>query len=182
MVLQKLCMHHLGAASVGLLFCILSCFLRGRISAQTVDCNTSLITLQPCYPYIEAGNTTNPETDCCNPLRALFASNATCLCEIAPIAQGLGISINQTRALEVATLCNQTDIPASVTSCLSGISQAPTPSISSNATVPPPSTPAPPNGTSSSSTDGSSGSLKRKKAFGWSCVDTANHAKWSPTN
>ncbi|MCO5585704.1 hypothetical protein L7F22_039640 [Adiantum nelumboides] len=135
---QKLSSMHLISTSLGLLLYVLCCSLP-LASAQT-DCTTPLTALQPCFPYVTAGNTTNPGTDCCSPLGNLFAVNATCLCQIAPLAQQLNININQSRALEIAILCNQT-VPSAVTDCLSDLG---------NSTVTPP--PPPP-----TATDGSSG-------------------------
>lgn len=94
----------------------------------SLTCNqTSLLPLAPCLPYVEAGNTTNPGSDCCTPLGSLLSSNPTCFCDLAPLAHQYNLAVNTSRALEVAVLCKLT-IPATVSSCLANIAPVGSPS------------------------------------------------------
>ncbi|KAH7416605.1 hypothetical protein KP509_14G098300 [Ceratopteris richardii] len=137
--------------TVVLLFsCFLFCFtiLVKGASAQT-DCSVSLTSLQPCLPYMTTTNSSVPSSECCTPLGTVLKSStqSLCICQIPAIAKNAGISVNETRALEIARSCNQT-VPAGVTSCL----QASTPSSAPSAPSSPsggggtvPKTPSSPN-------------------------------------
>ncbi|KAH7424150.1 hypothetical protein KP509_12G092600, partial [Ceratopteris richardii] len=116
------------------------------VSAQDSTCITTLGVLTPCFGYLSPGNTSQPSSDCCTPIGQILSSNASvaCLCQTPTLAKTVGISINETRALEVTKECKQS-VPSSVTECLSIPSSTPSSTPSPPAlTSPPSSTPSPP--------------------------------------
>ncbi|KAH7424151.1 hypothetical protein KP509_12G092700 [Ceratopteris richardii] len=124
------------------------------VSAQdSTGCTTTLVALTPCFGYLSPGNTSQPSSDCCAPIGQILSSNtsAACLCQAPSLAKSAGVSINETRALEVAKECKQT-VPSSVTECLSVPSSTPSSTPSPPALTSPPSSPG--NGSSGSGSNG----------------------------
>lgn len=150
-------MGHARSLSLGLAgFLLVLGLINGAIAQSNSTCSTSsLFTLAPCLPYVSAGNTSHPGSDCCTPLGSLLTSDPTCLCQIGPLAKQSGVSINETRALEVATLCKLT-VPSSLASCLAAVS-GPSPLGAPSGS--PPSTPSTPSQGGSSHQSGDGGIL-----------------------
>ncbi|KAL8162735.1 hypothetical protein V2J09_014224 [Rumex salicifolius] len=88
--------------------------------AQSSSCRNVLISLSPCIDYI-SGNSSSPSSGCCKQLATVVQSQPQCLCQVLNgSSSSLGISINQTQAMNLPTACNvQTP---SISSCSSGSS------------------------------------------------------------
>ncbi|GLU07566.1 hypothetical protein SLE2022_245210 [Rubroshorea leprosula] len=77
----------------------------GGAVAQS-SCSSALTTLAPCLNYI-TGNSSTPSSSCCTGLSSVVTSDPQCLCQILNNGgSSLGITINQTRALELPKACN----------------------------------------------------------------------------
>ncbi|XP_066386536.1 non-specific lipid transfer protein GPI-anchored 15-like [Miscanthus floridulus] len=105
-------------------------------------CPPALATLSPCVSYL-IGNSTSPPTECCAQIRAMFQSQAPCLCAAmasGPVQQ-LGSALGQ-------LLPSSCDLPADA--CSGGTSSAtPTDPMTPAASGTTPAAPAPatePNG------------------------------------
>ncbi|GKU86559.1 hypothetical protein SLEP1_g1071 [Rubroshorea leprosula] len=78
----------------------------GGAVAQSSSCSSAIVSLSPCLNYI-TGNSSTPSSSCCTGLSSVVASNPLCLCQILNNGgSSLGITINQTRALELPKACN----------------------------------------------------------------------------
>lgn len=87
---------------------------------QSGGCTTALITLSPCLTYINAaaGTTTSntPSSSCCSRLATVLQSQPRCLCSAlsgSGAAASLGVTINQTRALQLPAACRLQTPPPS---------------------------------------------------------------------
>ncbi|XAR58561.1 hypothetical protein NMG60_11014002 [Bertholletia excelsa] len=81
------------------------------------SCQTVLIGLSPCLDYI-TGKSSTPSSGCCTQLANVVGTQPQCLCEVINNSSSLGISINQTQALELPKICNVETPP--VSSCSGG--------------------------------------------------------------
>lgn len=86
---------------------------------QSGGCTTALITLSPCLTYINAaaGTASNtPSSSCCSRLATIVQSQPRCLCSALSgggAAASLGVTINQTRALQLPAACRLQTPPPS---------------------------------------------------------------------
>ncbi|GLT74336.1 hypothetical protein SLA2020_461410 [Shorea laevis] len=110
----------------------------GGAVAQSSSCTSALTTLAPCLNYI-TGNSTTPSSSCCTGLASVVKSEPLCLCQILNNGgSSLGITINQTLALELPKACNvQTP---SISQC-NAPTGSPSASPSGSRTVPSSTTP-----------------------------------------
>ncbi|KAL6005228.1 hypothetical protein ACLOJK_005790 [Asimina triloba] len=96
------------AALVALQVLLLLCFGGGRAHAQSSNsnCTSELVGLSPCLSYI-SGSSQTPDSSCCTQLASVVQSAPQCLCLVLNGgATSLGITINQTKALELPAACN----------------------------------------------------------------------------
>ncbi|CAJ1977194.1 unnamed protein product [Sphenostylis stenocarpa] len=90
---------------MGVVLVIMSMLCAGAV-AQSSSCSNALVNLSPCLNYI-SGNSSTPSSGCCSQLASVVSSQPECLCEVLNGgASSLGITINQTRALALPTVCN----------------------------------------------------------------------------
>ncbi|CAO2818901.1 unnamed protein product [Amaranthus hypochondriacus] len=75
--------------------------------SSTNSCTSVLISMSSCLNYI-SGNSSSPASSCCSSLANVVNSQPQCLCAVlnSGAASSLGVSINQTRALELPKACN----------------------------------------------------------------------------
>ncbi|CAN1270992.1 Non-specific lipid transfer protein GPI-anchored 5 [Linum perenne] len=95
-------------------------------TAQSGGCTSALISLTPCLSYV-SGNASTPSSSCCSQLASVVSSQPQCLCQLVGGGGGssLGITINQTRALELPDACSVTT--PSVSRCNGGNSPSDSP-------------------------------------------------------
>uniref|UniRef100_A0A0D9WW24 Bifunctional inhibitor/plant lipid transfer protein/seed storage helical domain-containing protein n=1 Tax=Leersia perrieri TaxID=77586 RepID=A0A0D9WW24_9ORYZ len=118
-----------------------------RPAAAQGSCMTEIISLAPCLGYI-SGNSTAPKPACCTALSSVVKSKPECLCSVlGGGASSLGVTVNNTRALELPAACNVKTPPPSQCSTVGVPVAAPTSSPASPATGAPPAAPAVQNGT-----------------------------------
>ncbi|CAN1131906.1 Non-specific lipid transfer protein GPI-anchored 5 [Linum perenne] len=101
-------------------------------TAQSGGCTSALISLTPCLSYV-SGNASTPSSSCCSQLASVVSSQPQCLCQLVGGSGGssLGITINQTRALELPDACSVTT--PSVSRCNGGNSPSDSPGAGGNA-------------------------------------------------
>ncbi|KAL8262861.1 hypothetical protein R6Q59_024210 [Mikania micrantha] len=103
-------------------------------TAQSSGCTSVLISLSPCLNYI-SGNTSTPSSGCCTQLASVVRSQPQCLCQVLNGGgSSLGLTINQTQALELPKACNVQTPPTSQCNAAS-------PTNSPSGTLPPSSSP-----------------------------------------
>lgn len=93
----------------------LAIFLMAMIwgGAKAQDCTNVIISMSPCLNYIQ-GNSTSPSSGCCTQLASVVRSQPQCLCQVLNGGgANLGLSINQTQALELPKACNVQTPPVS---------------------------------------------------------------------
>ncbi|XWS31550.1 hypothetical protein CRYUN_Cryun23aG0085900 [Craigia yunnanensis] len=78
--------------------------------------------LAPCLNYI-TGNSSTPSSACCSQLKTVVQSSPQCLCSALNSGASLGITINQTLALQLPGAC-QVQTP-SIRQCNGGTSGTP---------------------------------------------------------
>ncbi|XP_047337076.1 non-specific lipid transfer protein GPI-anchored 5-like [Impatiens glandulifera] len=106
-----------------------------NVSAQSSSgCTSALLNLSPCLNYV-MGNITTPSSPCCTQLANIVQSQPSCLCLL--FNNNIGITINQTLALQLPGACN-VQTPA-ISQC-NAVANAPIASSSSplGSTVPSP--------------------------------------------
>ncbi|GJN24666.1 hypothetical protein PR202_gb12420 [Eleusine coracana subsp. coracana] len=104
--------------------------------AQSNGCSSVMMTLSPCLDFISSKSST-PGISCCSVLAGIVQSDPRCLCMILDgSAASLGMSINQTRALELPGVCKVQAPPISQCTAVPGpqAALAPTPSSDTPAT------------------------------------------------
>ncbi|KAJ3705650.1 hypothetical protein LUZ61_009355 [Rhynchospora tenuis] len=86
---------------------IATLFSTGTNAQSSSSCTTALVSLSPCLNYI-SGNDTKPSGSCCSQLKNVVQSEPQCLCTVlnGQASSSLGLTINQTRALEMPAACN----------------------------------------------------------------------------
>ncbi|KAJ3705648.1 hypothetical protein LUZ61_009353 [Rhynchospora tenuis] len=81
-------------------------------SAQS-GCTTTIISMASCLGYI-SGNSSTPSASCCSALSTVVKNNPQCLCAVlAGGASSLGVTINNTKALEMPAACKVQTPPVS---------------------------------------------------------------------
>ncbi|XP_062187968.1 non-specific lipid transfer protein GPI-anchored 5-like [Phragmites australis] len=101
-----------------------------QAAAQSNGCSSVMMTLSPCLDFISSKSPV-PGISCCSLLTDIIQSDPRCLCMVLDgSATSFGISINQTRAMELPGVCK---VQAPSISQCTGVSgqlatTAPTPS------------------------------------------------------
>ncbi|KAF0897439.1 hypothetical protein E2562_037339 [Oryza meyeriana var. granulata] len=115
-------------------------------SGGGASCMTEIISLAPCLGYM-SGNSSAPKPSCCTALSSVVTSKPECLCMVlGGGATSLGVTINNTRALELPAACNVKTPPASQCSTVGVPVPSPTAPPTPTTRVPP-AAPAVPNET-----------------------------------
>ncbi|XP_074315831.1 non-specific lipid transfer protein GPI-anchored 26-like [Silene latifolia] len=85
-----------------------------RAQSSTTGCTSVLVSMSSCLTYI-TGSSSTPAASCCSTLANVVKSQPQCLCAAlsSGAASSLGVSINQTRALELPASCNVQTPPVS---------------------------------------------------------------------
>ncbi|KAJ1287929.1 hypothetical protein BS78_02G048600 [Paspalum vaginatum] len=130
-------------------------------AAQGNSCSSVMMTLSPCMDFIST-KSPDPGISCCSVLAGVVQTDPRCLCMVLDgTATSFGISINQTRALELPGICKVQAPPISQCTAVPN-APAPTPSSESEATDEPAEAAADApsgNGTSSSTNSRNAASL-----------------------
>ncbi|KAI5057722.1 hypothetical protein GOP47_0027737 [Adiantum capillus-veneris] len=102
------------------------------VAQGQADCQSQLLKLQPCLPYVIANNSTTPDSACCDPLRSVAASNtSSCFCQLDQYARAGNINVNESRIVEIVEACD-VEVPVEVSNCLAlGPALAPAPGSAS---------------------------------------------------
>ncbi|KAJ1287928.1 hypothetical protein BS78_02G048500 [Paspalum vaginatum] len=76
---------------------------------------TEIVSLYPCLGYMSGNNSASkPSASCCSALSSVVTSNPRCLCVVlGGGASSLGVTINNTRALQLPADCAVKTPPAS---------------------------------------------------------------------
>ena len=89
---------------MGLALVLLTLLWPGAMAQS--GCTRVLIGLAPCLNFI-SGNSSTPSSSCCSQLANVVQSQPQCLCAaLNSGGAGLGITINQTLALQLPGACN----------------------------------------------------------------------------
>ncbi|RLN33463.1 non-specific lipid-transfer protein-like protein [Panicum miliaceum] len=100
-----------------------------QVAAQGNGCSSVMMTLSPCMDFISS-KAPEPGISCCSVLAGVVQTDPRCLCMVLDgTAASFGISINQTRALELPGVCK---VQAPAISQCTGIPTTPAPAPSSN--------------------------------------------------
>ncbi|GMY27361.1 non-specific lipid-transfer protein-like protein At2g13820 [Fagus crenata] len=95
----------LRGVEMALALTILVSMLWARAAAQS-GCTSVLISMAPCLNYV-SGSSSTPSSSCCSQLASVVRSQPQCLCTaLNGGGASLGITINQTLALELPAACN----------------------------------------------------------------------------
>ncbi|XP_058212171.1 non-specific lipid transfer protein GPI-anchored 5-like [Rhododendron vialii] len=92
------------AIGFGLVLVAVSVLWAGAAAQSSSSCTNALINMAPCLNYIN-GNSSNPPSGCCTQLSNVVESQPKCLCQALNGGGSLGITVNQTRALELPKVC-----------------------------------------------------------------------------
>ncbi|XVF21741.1 hypothetical protein REPUB_Repub12eG0116200 [Reevesia pubescens] len=79
--------------------------------ANAQSCTSALTSLAPCLNYI-TGNSSTPSSSCCSQLKTVVQSSPQCLCSVLNSGASLGITINQTQALQLPRACGTSGTPS----------------------------------------------------------------------
>ncbi|KAF7146494.1 hypothetical protein RHSIM_Rhsim04G0200200 [Rhododendron simsii] len=100
-------------------------------------CTNVLLSLAPCLNYV-TGASSSPSPSCCSQLANVVQSQPQCLCTaLSGGGSSLGISINQTLALELPKACNVQTPPVSECNAANGPATSPVGSPEESANVAP---------------------------------------------
>ncbi|KAH9617707.1 hypothetical protein KSS87_017213 [Heliosperma pusillum] len=85
-----------------------------KAQSSSTGCTSVLVSMSSCLTYI-TGSSSTPAASCCSTLASVVKSQPECLCAAlsSGAASSLGVSINQTRALELPASCNVQTPPVS---------------------------------------------------------------------
>lgn len=87
-------------------------------SSLAKDCVNQLLGLYPCLVFVTNGKINSVSPQCCSALEATVNANVMCICLLfTNNSEILGLSINQTQALLLPTLCKI--VVPSVSTCKS---------------------------------------------------------------
>ncbi|XP_006658323.1 non-specific lipid transfer protein GPI-anchored 5-like [Oryza brachyantha] len=107
------------------------------------SCTTTIVSLAPCLDYMQ-GNASRPTPSCCTALSSVVKSRPDCLCVVlGGGASSLGVTVNNTRALELPAACGVATPPPSECSKVAAPIPSPAPGAAPHA---------PPAGTGSKAT------------------------------
>ncbi|GAB4841609.1 hypothetical protein Ancab_022323 [Ancistrocladus abbreviatus] len=82
-------------------------------AAAQSGCTSTLISMSPCLNYIN-GNSSTPSSSCCSALASVVQNSPQCLCLVLNGGgSALGITVNQTQALQLPGACNVRTPPIS---------------------------------------------------------------------
>ncbi|KAM7501362.1 hypothetical protein LguiB_000266 [Lonicera macranthoides] len=110
---------------------VLVAVLCGGATAQS-GCTSALMGLSSCLNYV-TGNSSSPSSSCCSGLSSVVQSQPRCLCSLLNGGGStLGITINQTLALQLPGACNVQTPPSSQCNAANG----PTTSVATPASSP----------------------------------------------
>ncbi|XP_072951866.1 non-specific lipid transfer protein GPI-anchored 15-like [Typha angustifolia] len=140
-----------GVMAISLSLVVVVVLMAQQASAQS-GCMTAIVSLSPCLNFI-TGNTSTPSSSCCSSLASVVKSQPQCLCAVLGGAtSSLGVTINNTRALELPAACKVQTPPVSKCNALAGAPAASPTATPTPATPSTPSTPSTPETPSTSST------------------------------
>ncbi|KAJ4967646.1 hypothetical protein NE237_014347 [Protea cynaroides] len=91
------------------------------------SCTNVIIGMAPCLNYV-TGSSSNPSSSCCKQLVSVVQSQPQCLCQVlngGGATAALGITINQTQALQLPGACNVKTRPVSACNGGNGSSTSP---------------------------------------------------------
>ncbi|KAK9049170.1 hypothetical protein SSX86_031863 [Deinandra increscens subsp. villosa] len=104
----------------------------GMAQSSSSGCTNVIISMSPCLNYI-TGNSSTPSSGCCTQLATVVKSDPQCLCQVLNGGgSSLGLTINQTQALELPKACNVQTPPTSQCNAGSPGNSPTTPSSSNN--------------------------------------------------
>ncbi|KAG5554697.1 hypothetical protein RHGRI_012300 [Rhododendron griersonianum] len=92
------------AIGFGLVLVAVSVLWAGAAAQSSSSCTNALINMAPCLNYIN-GNSSTPSSECCKQLGNVVESQPKCLCQALNGGGSLGITVNQTQALELPKAC-----------------------------------------------------------------------------
>lgn len=92
------------AIGFGLVLVAVSVLWAGAAAQSSSSCTNALINMAPCLNYIN-GNSSTPSSGCCTQLGNVVKSQPKCLCQALNGGGSLGITVNQTQALELPKAC-----------------------------------------------------------------------------
>ncbi|KAG8370733.1 hypothetical protein BUALT_Bualt13G0014000 [Buddleja alternifolia] len=121
---------------MGLVLVLAVMLIRGA-TAQS-SCSSTLMSLASCVNYV-TGNITTPSSSCCSSLSNVVQSQPQCLCPLLNgVGSTFGISINQTLALALPSVCNVQTPPVARCNAAAGpaTATAPAPSPTDASTEP----------------------------------------------
>ncbi|GFP84056.1 non-specific lipid-transfer protein-like protein at2g13820 [Phtheirospermum japonicum] len=107
-----------------LLVFVLAIVSKGALAQS--GCTSVLIGMASCLSYV-SGSASTPSTSCCSALANVVQTQPWCLCVIASGDGGgsLGVSINQTLALGLPSVCNVETPPVSRCNAANGPAMSP---------------------------------------------------------
>lgn len=74
------------------------------------DCGAMVYQMMDCVPYLSnGGKETKPESMCCSGFKKIVQKNKSCICAALKSTADLGISLNITRAKNLASDCGVSD-------------------------------------------------------------------------
>ncbi|KAF3968595.1 hypothetical protein CMV_007529 [Castanea mollissima] len=113
----------IGGIDMGLALILVS-MLWARAAAQS-GCTSVLIGMAPCLNYV-SGSSSTPSASCCSQLSSVVQSQPQCLCTVLNGGgASLGVTINQTLALELPAACNVQTPPVSQCNAANGPATSP---------------------------------------------------------
>nr|DAD40278.1 TPA_asm: hypothetical protein HUJ06_014601 [Nelumbo nucifera] len=75
-------------------------------SPPSADCSTVIFNLADCLSYVSNGSTiSKPQGSCCSGLKTVLKTNPECLCEAFKNSAQFGVTLNQTKAVELPAAC-----------------------------------------------------------------------------
>ncbi|PIN22564.1 hypothetical protein CDL12_04717 [Handroanthus impetiginosus] len=108
---------------VGIVLLVLAIVAAGAMAQQ--DCTSVLITMASCLNYV-TGSAPTPPSSCCSSLANVVQTQPRCLCMIVNNGgNSLGVNINQTRALQLPSVCKVQTPPASRCNAVNGPAMSP---------------------------------------------------------
>eukprot|EP00252_Welwitschia_mirabilis_P014725 TRINITY_DN32574_c0_g1_i1.p1 TRINITY_DN32574_c0_g1~~TRINITY_DN32574_c0_g1_i1.p1 ORF type:complete len:181 (+),score=15.14 TRINITY_DN32574_c0_g1_i1:171-713(+) len=86
--------------------------VEGQAQGQS-GCSAALLTLSPCLSYVTGSSAAEPSSSCCSALANVVKNNAICLCQLLAGNSTVGVSVNETRALQLPSACKVSTPPVS---------------------------------------------------------------------